>query len=166
MKKILLMIAALVAAYDSYAAINAQYTFEDGVPSFVTANGNATVASSTEKFKDGAKSVKFTWNGPAELVFNNFTDIEASLKVNDAGIMMWVYNTTPMDEPIRFTILDWNMNEICHFDFNADFKGWRAIWMKYIDMLTPTGHYGDKKLKERVTDAAGMIMKMPESEGC
>lgn len=163
MKKILLMIAALVAAYESYAAINAQYTFEDGVPSFISANGNAMVSSSTEKFKDGAKSIKFTWDGPAELVFNNFADIEASLKVNEAGIMMWVYNPAPMDDPIRFTILDWNMSEICHFDFNADFEGWRAIWMKYVDMLTPSGHYGDTKLKERVTDAAGMIIKVPES---
>ena len=77
--------------------------------------------------------------------------------------MMWVYNTCPMKEPIRFTILDWSMNEICHFDFNADFKGWRAIWMKYIDMLTPSGHYGDVALKERVTGAAGMLVKMPES---
>jgi chondroitin-sulfate-ABC endolyase/exolyase len=163
MKRIIIMIAALVAAYDMYAAINAQYTFENGVPSFLTANGNATLSSSTEKFKDGTKSVKFSWSGPAELVFNNFSDIESSLKVNDTGIMMWVYNTSPMSDPITFTILDWNMNEICHFDFNADFCGWRAIWMKYIDMLTPTGHYGDKKLKERVTDAAGMIVKMPES---
>lgn len=163
MKKFLLMLAAFIAVCDAYAAINAQYTFEDGVPAFLTANGNATVSSSTEKFKDGTRSVKFVWDGPAELVFNNFSDIEASLKVNDTGIMMWVYNTSPMSDPIRFTVLDWNMNEICHFDFNADFKGWRAIWMKWIDMLTPSGHYGDLKLKERVTDAAGMIVKMPES---
>ena len=156
-------IAALVAAFDAYAAINAQYTFEQGLPSFLSANGNAVLSSSTEKFKDGTKSIKFTWEGPAEIVFNNFSDIEASLKVNEAGLMMWVYNTSPMKEPVRFTILDWNMNEICHFDFNADFQGWRAIWMKYIDMLTPTGHYGDVKLKNRVTDAAGMIIKMPES---
>ena len=163
MKKFLLMIAALVAAYNSYAAINAQYTFENGVPTFMSVNGNAAISSSTEKFKDGTRSIKFKWDGPAEIVFNNSSDIEASLKVNDTGVMMWVYNTAPMKDPIRFSVLDWNMNEICHFDFNADFKGWRTIWMKWVDMLTPTGHYGDVKLKQRVTDAAGMIMKMPES---
>jgi chondroitin-sulfate-ABC endolyase/exolyase len=163
MKRFIFLCATLLAAYESYAAINAQYTFEDGVPTFLSVNGNAKIESSTEKFKDGAKSVKFSWEGPAEIVFNNFIDIESSLKVNESGIMMWVYNTRPMKEPIRFTILDWSMNEICHFDFNADFTGWRAIWMKYIDMLTPAGHYGDVALKDRVTDAAGMLVKMPDS---
>ena len=163
MKRLFFVLLSLVAAYDTYAAINAQYTFEDGLPSFLSVNGNAAVTLSKDKFKDGTSSVRFQWNGPAELVFNNFDDIENSLKVNEAGIMMWVYNTQPMKDPIRFTILDWSMNEICHFDFNADFKGWRAIWMKYVDMLTPTGHYGDVKLKERVTGAAGMIVKVPES---
>ena len=163
MKRLIFVLLSLVAAYDTYAAINAQYTFEDGLPSFLSVNGNAAVTLSKDKFKDGTSSVRFQWNGPAELVFNNFDDIENSLKVNEAGIMMWVYNTQPMKDPIRFTIFDWSMNEICHFDFNADFKGWRAIWMKYVDMLTPTGHYGDVKLKERVTGAAGMIVKVPES---
>ena len=163
MKRLVTVLLSLVAAYSSYAAINAQYTFEDALPSFLSVNGDAVLELSTEKFKDGTHSVKFSWNAPSEIVFNNFSDIESSLKVNDAGLMMWVYNAQPMKDPIRFTILDWNMNEICHFDFNADFKGWRAIWMKYIDMLTPTGHYGDVKLKERVTEAAGMIVKVPES---
>ena len=163
MKKIILTLSLIFSAAISYAAINAQYTFEDKVPSFLSANGKASVELSADKFKDGKHSVRFSWDGPAELVFSNFSDIEASMKVNGAGLMMWVYNTAPMADPVTFTILDWNMNEICHFDFNADFKGWRAIWIKYIDMLSPYGHYGDVKPKERKTDAAGMVVKMPES---
>lgn len=163
MKKTVLILAILMTVSNIRAAINPQYGFEDKLPSFLSVNGDAAIELSSDKFKEGKHSVRFTWNGPSELVFSNFDDIESSLKVNDAGIMMWVYNTEPMKDPLRFTILDWNMNEICHFDFNADFKGWRAIWMKYIDMLTPTGHYGDLKLKDRVTGAAGMIMKVPES---
>ena len=146
-----------------FAAINAQYTFEAGLPSFISVNGGGSIEHSSEKFKDGSHSVRFSWNSPSELVFSNCSDIESSMKVNGAGLMMWVYNTQPMNEPIVFTFMDWNMNEICHFDFNADFKGWRAIWIKYIDMLSPYGHYGDRKPKERVTDAAGMIMKIPQS---
>ena len=164
MKRLLSTMLFSLLAICSYAAINAQYTFEAGMPDFISVNGDGKLESSTERFKDGSRSVKFTWNGPSELVFSNFSDIKASMAVNGAGLMMWVYNTQPMKEPIVFTFLDWNMNEICHFDFNADFKGWRAIWIKYIDMLSPYGHYGDKKLKERVTDAAGMIMKMPQSQ--
>ena len=163
MKRIFLSIVFFAVTLTAFAAINAQYDFESGLPDFVSVNGNGKVESSAEKFKDGSKSVKLSWNGPAELVFSNFSDIEASMKVNGAGLMFWIYNSQPMKDPVTFTILDWNMNEICHFDVNADFKGWRAIWIKYIDMLSPYGHYGDKKAGERVTEAAGMIMKVPES---
>ena len=163
MRKLLLMIFAVALAANAHAAINAQYTFEKELPSFLSVNGNGKLSLSQDKFKDGSASVRFSWEGPSEVVFSNFSDIESSMKVNGAGLMLWVYNTTPMNDPVVFTFMDWNMNEICHFDFNADFTGWRAIWIKYIDMLTPDGHYGDKKPKERNTDAAGMIMKMPES---
>jgi len=163
MRRFISTILFLSVALCSYAAMNAQYTFESGLPDFISINGDGKVESSQEKFKDGMRSVKFSWNSPAELVFSNFSDIKASMEVNGAGLMMWIYNTRPMSEPIVFTILDWNMEEICHFDFNADFKGWRAIWIKYIDMLSPYGHYGDRKPKERVKDAAGMIVKMPSS---
>ena len=163
MNRLFSIILFALLASDLFAAINAQYNFETGVPDFLSVNGDGKMECSSVRFKDGEKSVRFSWNGPAEMVFSNFSDIEASMKVNGAGLMMWVYNELPMKEPIVFTFLDWSMNEICHFDFNADFKGWRAIWIKYIDMLSPYGHYGDKKLKERVTDAAGMIMKMPQS---
>ena len=145
MKKFISVLFFFVVAFAAHAAINAQYTFEGAVPDFVSSNGGK-VELSQEKFKDGKSSVKFSWDAPsAELVFSNVSDIEASMKVNEAGLMMWVYNPQPMSEPIVFSFLDWNMNEICHFDFNADFKGWRAVWIKYIDMLAPYGHYGDKK---------------------
>ena len=163
MRKIVLFVISLTIAVCANAAINAQYNFEKEFPHFVKAKGNASVEHTGEKFKDGTKSLKFSWNGPAEMVFSNCTDIEQSMKVNGAGIMMWIYNVTPMSEPIRFTISNWNNAEICHFDFNAGFTGWRAIWIKYIDMRTPEGHYGDKSPKARDTGAAYMTVKVPES---
>ena len=159
MKRILISFIFLLVAGEVFAAINAQYGFESGFPHFVKSNGNGTVELSQDKFKDGASSVKFSWNGQAELVFMNFSDIEASMKVNHAGLMMWVYNTEAMKEPLRFTFVDWSGNEICHFDFNADFTGWRAIWIKYIDMCTADGHYGDLQLKDRNKNVAKMTIK-------
>lgn len=146
------------------AAINSQHNFEDGVPGFVKAEGQGTVTSSDEKFKDGARSLKFEWSGPASLVFSDFLDIEASMKVNGAGIIVWIYNTVPADSPMRFTFWNWSGEEICHFDFNAGFTGWRTAWVKYIDMLTPDGsRYGDRKAAERATNVAKMTVTMPES---
>lgn len=146
------------------AAINSQHNFEDGVPGFVKAEGQGTVTSSNEKFKDGARSLKFEWSGPASLVFSDFLDMEASMKVNGAGIIVWIYNTVPADSPMRFTFWNWSGEEICHFDFNAGFTGWRTAWVKYIDMLTPDGsRYGDRKAAERATNVAKMTVTMPES---
>ena len=163
MKRLISMALFITVAISSFGAIRAQYSFESGVPHFMSVNGDGKLEASSVKFKDGGSSVRFSWTGPAEVLFRNASDIEASLKVNGAGLMMWVYNEQPMSEPVVFTIFDWNGGEICHFDFNADFRGWRAIWIKYIDMLSPYGHYGDRKLRDRVTLAAGMSMKMPQS---
>ena len=146
-----------------HAAINSQYNFEKGVPGFVRVTGNGEVVSSGDKFKDGKMSLRFSWKGQALLSFNNCTDIEASMKVAGAGIMVWIYNPEPMDAPLRFTFLNWSDEEICHFDFNMNFKGWRTAWIKYIDMLSPYGHYGDKKVAERATNVARMTVTAPAS---
>ena len=91
MKRIFLSsIIIILALLDASAAINSQYDFESGVPGFVRVAGNGEVLSSTDKFKDGNSSVRFSWKGQAALAFNNCTDIEASMKVNGAGIMIWI----------------------------------------------------------------------------
>lgn len=164
MKRIFLSsIIIILALLDASAAINSQYDFESGVPGFVRVAGNGEVLSSTDKFKDGNSSVRFSWKGQAALVFTNCTDIEASMKVNGAGLMVWIYNTSPMDEPLRFTFWNWSDEEICHFDFNMDFKGWRTAWIKYIDMPCPYGHYGDRKPAERPVNVARMTVSPPAS---
>lgn len=163
MRRFISLIIALVSAVYANAAINAQYDFEKGLPNFMTVKGNVNLELSKDKFKDGSKSVKVTWNGPAEIIFRNFADINQSMKVNNTGLMMWVYNVTPMSEPVKVSFMDWNSSEICHFYFNADFTGWRAIWIKYVDMLTDNGHYGDKKLRDRNKDASCMTIKIPDS---
>ena len=157
------LMALLLLSSSLYAAINPQYGFESGVPQFVKVAGRGQVSPSTEKFKDGKQSLKFSWLGQSEMVFSNYADIEASMKVQGAGIIVWIYNTSAMNAPLRFTFKDWNNQEICHFDFNMDFTGWRTAWIKYADMPSPDGHYGDKKLAERNTNVAKMTVTAPRT---
>ena len=84
----LMLFPLMVLSVAAEAAINAQYNFESGVPGFVKVQGQGTVTSSADKYKDGSHSLKFEWNGPASLVFENFLDMEASFKVNGAGIII------------------------------------------------------------------------------
>ena len=92
MKRFLLFLLALTATLVADAAINAQYNFEKEMPHFISVSGNAELGLSREKYKDGVQSVKLTWNGPTEVFFKNCSDIERSMKVKNAGFMMWVYN--------------------------------------------------------------------------
>ena len=153
----------------AHAAINAQFGFEDRVPSFVRANGRGTVSLSGEKYKDGKTSVKFEWNGPVQLMLTNSADMEASMKVDGGGVILWIYNTKPFAEPLLFRFHDWNGGVICQFNFNMDFTGWRTIWMKYEDMLTPDGrHLGEIKMAERNVSPSRMTVTIPQSvpQGC
>ncbi len=160
-----IILLLLATSFSAGAAINSQYGFEGGVPSFVSAAGGAGVSASADKFKDGKQSLKFSWDGQGELVFSNHADLEASMKVKGAGLMMWVYNTAAIGSPLRFTIIDWLGKEICHFDFNMEHCGWRAIWIKYADMHSSDGgYYGDLPAEERKTLPAKMVISSPE--GC
>lgn len=164
MKRLYSLLALLAISFPAGAAINSQYNFEGAaLPSFISAGENASISLSQDKFKDGKQSIKFSWNGKSELSFTNHADIEASMKVDGAGLMMWVYNTASAPSPLTFTFYDWLGKEICHFNFNMNHTGWRAIWIKYIDMLSPEGgYYGDAPKSDRNTLAAKMTVSTPE----
>ena len=164
MRKYIVSIATLLCSIASYGAINAQHSFEEKLPSFLRVNGRGNIELSTEKFKDGKTSVKFNWNGPVQLMFTNASDIEASMKADGGGMILWIYNTTPVNEPLIFKYHDWNGGVICQFNFNMDFTGWRTMWVKYEDMLTPEGkHLGETPLAERNTAASRMTITVPMS---
>ncbi len=155
------LLSLLVISFTAHAAINAQYNFEAGLPAFISATDSGLVGISTDKYKDGTKSVKFSWTGPSSLVFTNCDEIEASMKVKGAGVMMWVYNTAKIQSPLTFTFYDWLGKEICHFDFDMNHTGWRAIWIKYNDMHTADGYYGDIPMDERNTFVSKMAVTTP-----
>ena len=164
MKRHLLTIAALFCAALSHAAINAQHSFEDKIPAFLRVNGRGTAELSPEKFKDGKTSLKFSWNGPVQLMFTNYSDIEASMAVDGGGMILWIYNTTPIQDDFLFRFHDWNGGVICQFNFNMDFTGWRTMWIKYEDMLTPEGkHLGEIPHEQRNIKASRLTVTVPSS---
>lgn len=169
MKRIISIIIFLSVTLVSFGAINGQYGFEGTLPAFVRANGRGTVSLSGDKYKDGKTSLKFEWNGPVQLMLTNSADMEASMKVDGGGMILWIYNKTPFSQPLLFRFHDWNGGVICQFNFNMDFTGWRTIWMKYEDMLTPDGrHLGEIKMADRNVAPSRMTVTVPQSvpQGC
>jgi len=164
MKKLLVVSVFLLMYVTSFAAINAQHSFEGKVPQFLRVNGKGTLELSDVRYKDGATSVRFAWNGPAQLMFSNFEDMEKSMTADGGGMILWIYSPKPMDSPLLFRFHDWNGGVICQFNFNMGFTGWRTIWMKYEDMLTPDGrHLGEIPLAERDVKASRMTVTIPTS---
>ena len=121
----MLITIGFVCSVAAHAAINSQFAFEDRLPAFVRANGRGTVSLSGDKYKDGKTSLKFEWNGPVQLMLTNSADMEASMKVDGGGMILWIYNKTPFSQPLLFRFHDWNGGVICQFNFNMDFTGWR-----------------------------------------
>lgn len=161
-KKIFLVLTVFLScAFAATAAVDAQISFEKTVPSYVGFRGKGQVSVSGERFKDGKESLKFSWLGQAELSFRNSADIQASMKVNDAGVMVWIYSAQETDAPLRFTFWDSSNKKICWFDFNLNYRGWRTAWIKYADMRAADGYYGDKKFKERNVDGVRMTISTP-----
>ena len=164
MKKLLLTIATLVCTMNSYAAINAQHSFEGKIPAFVRVNGRGAAELSTDKFKDGNTSLKFSWNGPVQLMFTNFSDMEAAMKADGGGMILWIYNTQPFSEPLIFKFHDWNGGVICSFEYFMDYTGWRTAWIKFEDMLTPDGALvAGTALQDRNTAVSRMTITVPSS---
>ena len=71
MKKVLSSIILCLSIFSvAHAAINAQHSFENKLPEFLRVNGRGNIGLSDTKYKDGKTSVKFSWNGPVQLMFS------------------------------------------------------------------------------------------------
>ncbi len=143
-----------------------QYGFEHGVPGFISVTGNGKVSSSTLKYKDGSRSLCFSWDAAASFAFDNPQGLRSSAMSDNGGIIIWIYSTDSQCSPLRFNFTDGSGNSICHFGFNMDFRGWRTAWIKWDDMHTADGKfYGDLPEEARRTDISRMEI-IPGGETC
>ena len=170
MKKHLSRIALLYAILSFVplsisAAIKPQFNFEDIIPSFIKLDGNGKLSLSDYKFKDGKQSLCIEWEKSAKLIFDDSKLISESALVDGAGVMMWIYCPENISDTITFTFFDSKDDIVCYFNFNLGFKGWRAAWMKYEDMLTNDSYYGAETIGNRNTDISRMEMSLPAYGG-
>ncbi|MGL5920328.1 MAG: chondroitinase family polysaccharide lyase, partial [Bacteroidales bacterium] len=141
-KKTSLLAALFLSASMSLSAHN----FESSVPATLSVE-SGFLSLSTNHFKVGAKSLKWDWNkGNSVLTFTDaIIKNHVSSFDNRSGITFWVYNETPQTKPLKFDFLDEQGRIQYTFDFNLDFTGWRAGWIAYKDMWTPSGESPVKK---------------------
>lgn len=134
------------------------YDFET-VPSQVKVRGRGSVSTDTDRFKDGAASLRFSWTGQAELLLQDPQAIQAFMSGRKGGVMFWLCNETPSQEPVRVFFRGQDGQDICWFDFGMNYRGWRAAWVRYEDMLTADGFVGDIPMKDRRHDGVLMAIR-------
>ncbi len=135
------------------AAIDAKINFEEGIPSTFSCSENSTLSLSTLRYKDGRQSLCWQWQAPSELIVADYVSLLRSFKVNKSGMILWIYNPTPVEDSLRFEYQTATGETPYYFDFHLNFKGWRACWIKYWDMQ------GDQSSKSIVR----MVVRTPES---
>ena len=74
------------------AAIDAKISFETEIPKAFVCGENSTAELSGLHYKDGNRSLRWSWSAPSTLRFNDFGQLMRSLRVKGAGVTLWIYN--------------------------------------------------------------------------
>jgi len=121
------LLSGQLLAIDSFEGANP--------PDNWTVSGGGSIATSTYHYKDGSKSLKWNWVADSNLRAEDPYGLTAADPCVKGGMTFWVYNTSAVDANLTFLIGD--VNEIptgtCKykFDFNLNFEGWRAGWVRF-----------------------------------
>ena len=136
------------------AAIDAKISFETEIPKAFVCGENSTAELSGLHYKDGSRSLRWSWSAPSTLRFNDFGQLMRSLRVKGAGVMLWIYNPRAVDADMRFSFETPTGEVPYRFDFHMDFTGWRACWIKYNDM--PGDHASQQVSRLTISTPAGV----------
>ncbi|MCZ4694785.1 T9SS C-terminal target domain-containing protein [Ancylomarina euxinus] len=111
--------------------VQAQYIgLETEVPNTWSTNNGANLSMSTEHYKLGSESLKWDWTQGSSLTVMNPPNMQTALNTYKGGLMLWIYNETPLDKKISFQFGKGDSMEY-EFDYGINFKGWRACWIRF-----------------------------------
>ena len=153
MRKILLSVVLLLALPQLRLSAQVSYSFENGLPSQVKLRGRGELSLSSDRYKDGNMSLKFSWQGQSELMLVEPKGIAKSMLNEKNGLTLWLCNENPDSQPLRIAFKDAKGSEICYFNVDMGFRGWRAVWVRYCDMHNGEKYYGEIDKAERPAGA-------------
>ncbi|MDD4459497.1 MAG: chondroitinase family polysaccharide lyase [Proteiniphilum sp.] len=127
------------------------HNFEgDMLPKTVTVEkGKSELMLSKKYYKQGEQSLLWSWyTKQATLLFSDVAIAKSADSFDKrGGLKLWIYNETPLNDPLLFRFSDAEGSEQYRFTFNLEFVGWRAAWIAYSDMW---GTEGEKTTKQEV----------------
>lgn len=92
------------------------------------------LTTTKQHYKHGSKALDWSWQKPGAIILNQPIGFEPfNPKSEDKSIpsfAIWIYNETPVNDHARFVFSSDNTDN-CWFNFNLNFKGWRAAWVSF-----------------------------------
>lgn len=129
MKKNLFLLSVALLVFT--AGVRAQiYSFETPQADAWSAE-NARLSYSKEKFKLGKTSLRIDWQPGAVVRIGNPMGLEQAAKASNGGIALWIYNESPVAEPLHIVFRNAEGADVCKVVCELGFRGWRCLWNKF-----------------------------------
>lgn len=134
-------------------------SFEEAVPQELSGAGS-TLSLSDEHYKDGSRSLRWTYKPGAVLSLKKDLKFEAKAPTGKdtylSAFIVWVYNEKAVDKKITFQFL--KDGKVCtSFPFGINFTGWRAAWVCYERDMEGTPEEGMNELRILAPDVEGEL---------
>lgn len=113
------------------------------------------ISLSDIRFKDGKQSLLWQFQPNGQLHFNLPIDLSSDNNVLPQTFMLWIYNETPLSEPLTFNFYQADTLQKS-FAANLDFTGWRGIAVPFRDMQGEN----KEKLDRLVINAPNQLGKL------
>ncbi len=133
------------------------------LPGSLQTTGGSVVELTGRHYINGSQSLRWSWNGAAELVFDRAIPFVSDQKASDelkrgalCVFSFWVYNEHAM--PGAKLRVDFGQAD-CGFDFGLDFTGWRTCSVAFTRDMQGTPKEGMRGLRIKAPDnaAAGEV---------
>ncbi len=161
MKKITFLLFLLLST-GSFTTEGHPFEKADVSAPVTVSDGKSDLLLSHQYFKQGEQSLLWHWHAENATIIFSDTTIHGSAAFFDqrSGVKLWLYNETPLSQPLLFRFRDADGSVQYQFFFNLNFSGWRAAWIAYSDMWTADGG------KTSQQEVVSMEMVSPDHVPC
>lgn len=120
---------------------------EDILTKWKVHNGG-TLSLTPKHYKNGQRSLQWNWDKGSRIRVFEPRHIDIATESNSGGIQGWIYNEEPIVDKVVFNFgnkIDIeNNNPFYCFEFNLNYKGWRAFWVHFKEDAFNVNYIGEE----------------------